>query len=123
MPAATQQVIESDPQFMERVVEAALGLTLVEAENVFAKSAVRTHTFDLETILEEKKQIIRKSGLLEYYEQREEFSDVGGMEILKDWLVKRRSAFSSRARDFGLPQTDTSVRSFGSRAMHAVARG
>ena len=25
------------------------------------------------------------------------------MEILKDWLVKRRSAFSSRARDFGLP--------------------
>ncbi len=103
LPAATQQVIESDPQFMERVVEGALGLTLVEAENVFAKSAVRTHTFDLETILEEKKQIIRKSGLLEYYEHREEFSDVGGMEILKDWLVKRRNAFSSRARDFGLP--------------------
>ena len=103
LPAATQQVIESDPQFMERVVESALGLTLVEAENVFAKSAVRTHTFDLETILEEKKQIIRKSGLLEYYEHREEFSDVGGMEILKDWLVKRRAAFGSRAKDFGLP--------------------
>jgi ATP-dependent 26S proteasome regulatory subunit len=103
LPAATQQVIESDPQFMERVVEGALGLTLIEAQNVFAKSAVRTHTFDLETILEEKKQIIRKSGLLEYYEHREEFSDVGGMEILKDWLVKRRNAFSSRARDFGLP--------------------
>ena len=103
LPPATQQEIESDPSYMERVVEGALGLTLVEAENVFAKSAVRTHTFDLETILEEKKQIIRKSGLLEYYEHREEFSDVGGMEILKDWLVKRRNAFSSRARDFGLP--------------------
>jgi SpoVK/Ycf46/Vps4 family AAA+-type ATPase len=103
LPQATQQEIESDPTYMERVVEGALGLTLVEAENVFAKSAVRTHTFDLETILEEKKQIIRKSGLLEYYEHREEFSDVGGMEILKDWLVKRRNAFSSRARDFGLP--------------------
>ena len=103
LPPATQQVIESDPTFMERVVEGALGLTLVEAENVFAKSAVRTHTFDLETILEEKKQIIRKSGLLEYYEHREEFSDVGGMEVLKDWLVKRRNAFSTRARDFGLP--------------------
>ncbi|MBP6632579.1 MAG: AAA family ATPase [Kofleriaceae bacterium] len=102
-PPATQQMIESDPTFIERVVEGALGLTLVEAENVFAKSMVRTHTFDLETILEEKKQIIRKSGLLEYYEQREEFSDVGGMDIMKDWLVKRRNAFSSRARDFGLP--------------------
>jgi SpoVK/Ycf46/Vps4 family AAA+-type ATPase len=103
LPQATQQVIESDPTFIERVVEGALGLTLVEAENVFAKSAVRTHTFDLETILEEKKQIIRKSGMLEYYEHREEFSDVGGMDILKDWLVKRRSAFGSRAKDFGLP--------------------
>jgi len=41
--------------------------------------------------------------MLEYYEHREEFSDVGGMEILKDWLVKRRNAFDSRARDFGLP--------------------
>jgi SpoVK/Ycf46/Vps4 family AAA+-type ATPase len=102
-PPATQQMIEADPTFMERVVEGALGLTLAEAENVFAKSMVRTHTFDLETILEEKKQIIRKSGILEYYEHREEFSDIGGMETLKDWLVKRRHAFSSRARDFGLP--------------------
>jgi SpoVK/Ycf46/Vps4 family AAA+-type ATPase len=102
-PPATQQMIEQDPGFMEHVVEAALGLTLVEVENVYAKSMVRTHTFDLETILEEKKQIIRKSGILEYYEHREEFSDVGGMDTLKDWLVKRRHAFSSRARDFGLP--------------------
>lgn len=103
LPAAAQQQLESDSQLMERVIEGALGLTLVEAENVFAKSAVRSHTFDLETILEEKKQIIRKSGLLEYYEHREEFSDVGGMEVLKDWLVKRRNAFGTRARDFGLP--------------------
>ncbi len=102
-PPVTQQQIESDPSFMERVVEAALGLTEVEAENVFAKSMVRTHTFDIETILAEKKQIIRKSGMLEYYEQRAEFTDVGGLQEIKGWLVKRRNAFSSRARDFGLP--------------------
>jgi SpoVK/Ycf46/Vps4 family AAA+-type ATPase len=102
-PPATQQMIEADPSFMERVVEGALGLTLVEVENVYAKSMVRTHTFDLETILEEKKQIIRKSGILEYYEHREELGDVGGLDVLKDWLVKRRHAFGTRARDFGLP--------------------
>ncbi len=102
-PLVTQQQVEQDPTFLERVVEAALGLTAVEAENVFAKSMVRTHTFDMETILEEKKQIIRKSGMLEYYEHREEFSDIGGFSELKDWLVKRRNAFGSRARDFGLP--------------------
>ena len=102
-PPAVQDEITTDPTFIERVVEAALGLTAVEAEDVFAKSMVRTHTFDMETILEEKKQIIRKSGILEYYEHREEFSDIGGLEIIKDWLVKRRHAFSSRAREFGLP--------------------
>ncbi len=102
-PPATQQQIESEPTFIEHVVEAALGLTHVEAENVFAKSMVRTHTFDVETILGEKKEIIRKSGMLEYYEHREEFSDIGGLKSLKEWLVKRRHAFSSRARDFGLP--------------------
>ncbi|WP_428268839.1 AAA family ATPase [Haliangium sp.] len=102
-PPPTQQQIESEPTFIEHVVEAALGLTEVEAENVFSKSMVRTHTFDVETILGEKKQIIRKSGMLEYYEHREEFSDIGGLTSLKGWLVKRRHAFSSRAREFGLP--------------------
>jgi SpoVK/Ycf46/Vps4 family AAA+-type ATPase len=102
-PPAMQQQVESEPDFIEQVVEAALGLTEVEAENAFAKSMVRTHTFDVETILEEKKQIIAKSGILEYYEHREEFSEVGGLASLKDWLVKRRHASSSRAREFGLP--------------------
>lgn len=102
-PEETQQQVQSNPAFLEKVVESALGLTEVEAENVFAKSMVRTRTFDIATILDEKKQIIRKSGLLEYYEQTEDVDAIGGLEILKDWLAKRRHAFSNRARDFGLP--------------------
>jgi ATP-dependent 26S proteasome regulatory subunit len=102
-PEETQRQIDSNPAFMEKVVEAALGLTEVEAENVFAKSMVKTRTFDIPTILDEKKQIIRKSGMLEYYEQTEDVHDIGGLEVLKDWLAKRRHAFSSRAREFGLP--------------------
>lgn len=102
-PEDTQRQVGSDTGFLEKVVEAALGLTEVEAENVFAKSMVRTRTFDIPTILEEKKQIIRKSGLLEYYEQTEDVHDIGGLEVLKEWLAKRRHAFSARAREFGLP--------------------
>ena len=102
-PEETQRQVAADPGFLEKVVEAALGLTEVEAENVFAKSMVRTRTFDIPTILDEKKQIIRKSGMLEYYEQSENVGDIGGLEILKQWLTKRRHAFSSKARDFGLP--------------------
>jgi SpoVK/Ycf46/Vps4 family AAA+-type ATPase len=103
IPEVSRQKITDEPGYMERVVEAALGLTEVEAENVFAKSVVRTKTFDIKTIIGEKKQIIRKSGILEYYEQTEDISDIGGLEILKDWLEKRRHAFTTKAREFGLP--------------------
>jgi SpoVK/Ycf46/Vps4 family AAA+-type ATPase len=103
LPEVSRQKINEEPGFMERVVEAALGLTGVEAENVFSKSMVRTKTFDIPTIIGEKKQIIRKSGILEYYEAVEDVEDVGGLEILKDWLKKRQLAFTQKARDFGLP--------------------
>jgi len=93
----------ADPQGRERLVEAALGLTYVEAENVFAKSIVRNKTFDVPTILSENKHIIRKSGILEYYEAQESLDEIGGLETLKSWLQKRRGAFTSKARDFGLP--------------------
>jgi len=97
LPASTQQVIESDPTFMERVVEGALGLTLVEAENVFSKSAVRTHTFDSRRSSRRRSRSSARVVCSKYYEHREEFSDVGGMAILKDWLVKR-AARSARVR-------------------------
>jgi SpoVK/Ycf46/Vps4 family AAA+-type ATPase len=93
----------ADPTGRERIVEAALGLTRVEARNVLAKSIVRAKTFDIPTILGEKKHIIRKSGILEYYEAEESLDDIGGLEILKAWLRKRRGAFTQKAREFGLP--------------------
>jgi SpoVK/Ycf46/Vps4 family AAA+-type ATPase len=90
----------------EVLVNAAMGLTINEAENVFAKTLVKTGGLsekDVPIILSEKEQIIRKSGMLEYYRATEQFSGVGGMEALKDWLRKRRSAFTTDARTFGLP--------------------
>lgn len=87
----------------EQVIKAAQGLTLTEAENVFARSLVETRRFDVEIIVKEKEQIVRKSGLLEYYPANEKFSDVGGLAKLKDWLVKRGSGFTEKARAFGLP--------------------
>ncbi len=88
----------------EKVVEAALGLTAEEAENVFAKSLVQTGQFDISVILSEKEQIIRKSGVLEYYRSHEKMAEIGGLENLKQWLNKRSKAFTKEARDFGLPE-------------------
>lgn len=99
-------LINLEEEGRERILKAALGLTLKEAENVFAKTLVmdgKLDASDISVVFSEKQQIIRKSGILEYYESREDFSNVGGLEALKEWLSKRALAFSERAREFGLP--------------------
>jgi len=88
----------------ERVLKAAQGLTLSEAENVFSKSLVLNRDFNLDTIIAEKKQLIRKSGILEYTHTQDRMENVGGLDNLKAWMRKRRLAFSERARQFGLPE-------------------
>ncbi len=87
----------------EHVLKSALGLTLDEAENVFAKSLVESQRFDPSIIIKEKEQIIRKSGILEYYHTNDQIEDIGGLEHLKEWLSKRRRGFTEKARDYGLP--------------------
>jgi SpoVK/Ycf46/Vps4 family AAA+-type ATPase len=91
------------PQARELIVKSAQGLTMDEIESVFARSLVEKKCFDVDVVLEEKKQIIRKSGLLEYYPAQNQMSDVGGMELLKEWLDKRTNSFTDKARDFGIP--------------------
>lgn len=91
------------PVDRELLVKSAQGLTLDEVESVFARSLVEKKKFDVDVILEEKKQIVRKSGLLEYYPAENQLADVGGMELLKEWLEKRNQSFTDKARKFGLP--------------------
>jgi ATP-dependent 26S proteasome regulatory subunit len=101
-----QVIIDLDDVGRERLLQAALGLTLGEAENVFAKIIVKDERLsgeDVNEVFAEKQQIIRKSGLLEYYATSEGFASVGGLAVLKEWLSKRAMAFSNEARAFGLP--------------------
>jgi len=89
------------------IAKAARGLTLSEAENTFAKAIAsdsRLGKEDIGLILDEKRQVIRKSGLLEYYSTEEHFGNVGGLDHLKTWLGRRGTAFSEPARRFGLPE-------------------
>jgi len=91
----------------EALVRAAQGLTLAEAENAFAKAVAddgRLDRADVQLVLEEKRQVIRKSGLLEYFASDESLGTVGGLEPLKAWLTRRGAAFSEAARAFGLPE-------------------
>jgi SpoVK/Ycf46/Vps4 family AAA+-type ATPase len=99
-------VVELSGEQAESLVAAAHGLTLAEAENAFAKAIARDNRLDgsdLRLILDEKSQVIRKSGLLEYYDTEQAMTDVGGLTHLKRWLSRRTNAFTDAAREFGLP--------------------
>jgi len=96
--------IDLGPEDREKLIKACSGLTLREVENVLSKtliSRLKLDSGDLSAILQEKEQIIRKSGILEYYSATTEFGNVGGLENLKSWLQKRSEAFTERARAFG----------------------
>ena len=99
--------INLDRDAVEGLVRAALGLTLSEAENAFARAIATDDVLDaddIKLVLEEKRQVIRKSGLLEYYPTDEDLRGVGGLDYLKGWLDRRTAAFSDEARKFGLPE-------------------
>jgi ATP-dependent 26S proteasome regulatory subunit len=87
----------------EKAVDAASGLTTIEAENAFALSFVQTRTIEPSVVAREKAQAVKKSGLLEIIETRESLESIGGLDVMKDWLLKRRNAFTQRATDYGLP--------------------
>lgn len=95
--------LKSDKEVLQSVSQSTKGLTRFEVENVVAKSLVSKGKIDINTILSEKKHIIKKSGVLEYYEPSCDMSLIGGLDNLKSWLSARGKAFSSKARDYGLP--------------------
>ncbi|MEL6930250.1 MAG: AAA family ATPase [Cyanobacteria bacterium J06600_6] len=91
----------------EKLLKAALGLTKDEAEKVYRKAQVKAGQLtenEVDIVLSEKQQLIRRNGILEYIEEDETLSSVGGLEELKGWLKQRSNAFTERAREYGLPQ-------------------
>ena len=99
-------VVGLDADDREQLVRSAQGLTVKEFANVLAKTLVITGRIDagaVHHVNSEKRQIIRKSGSLDYYPASESMERVGGLDLLKRWLVSRGQAFSDRARAFGLP--------------------
>lgn len=97
--------IDMSPQTLKSLGNAALGLTYTEISNCLARALVDDHKLDIKdvhNILNEKKQIIRKSEILEYVENNLDMKDVGGLNVLKSWLDLRGKTFSDEAKSFGL---------------------
>lgn len=97
---------ELAPEFEERLLKAVLGLTAREAHKAMQLALAGRDQLDDEVfraLVAEKRHLVQGSDLLEFYDLDEGVKDVGGLEILKDWLSKRSEAFSERAREQGIP--------------------
>lgn len=87
------------------LLDAALGLTIMEAEKAFSLAYIENNSLtssEVPLVIREKENVIKKSGYLEYYHPKEEIKDVGGLDNLKKWLEKRGRGFDKGASDFGL---------------------
>jgi hypothetical protein len=90
----------------EKLIQAALGMTLNQARRSFAKAIVTHGTIDdrdIDAVIADKKDILSQSDALEFSSLTETPENVGGLAVLKDWLMLRERAFTQEARDYGLP--------------------
>jgi hypothetical protein len=88
---------------LQRLLDAAAGLTRYEAENAFSLSLVRHSGLQVETLWELKSQMLKKSGLLQLHRSSQSFADLGGLDSLKTFCKRAlRTSANSRVRPRGV---------------------
>jgi AAA+ superfamily predicted ATPase len=90
----------------EQLLKACQGLTRCRIARVLAKCLARTGKVDesaIALIIEEKRQTIRETGILEFIPVQSGMESVGGLENLKAWVRVRSNSFTDAARGYGLP--------------------
>lgn len=87
----------------ELLLDSASGLTSIEAENAFALSVVEGGTLSAGIVAREKANEVKKNGLLEVCSKPSSLDDIGGLDLLKKWLLERKDAFGVEAQRYGLP--------------------
>lgn len=95
------------PKLLEDMAVAFKGLSEFEINSLLALSASEDAGLNhkhLSLIFEQKKQIIRKSGILEMVPVKERIDDIGGLEILKQWLKRKAKVIQNMkdAENFGV---------------------
>lgn len=93
-------------KFLDDLVRSCQGLSMERIRRVLSR-AIASHgelqPEDVDLVLEEKRQTIRQTQILDFYPATEQISDIGGLDNLKDWLILRGSSFTDKARQYGLP--------------------
>ena len=97
---------EIDPTTLNNIATACQGLSLERIRRVLSKIIAKNGEIDDSSpplILQEKKQIIQQTQLLEFCLNDKNLDDLGGLDVFKQWLQVRDQAFSQEAIKYGLP--------------------
>ncbi len=97
--------MELDMASTRQLAQNLAGLTLDEARRTLAKCLFARGKADAKLVtevLEAKRASLKQEGVLEYLKTEASFADVAGMNGLKEWLRKRRGAFTPEGKQFGL---------------------
>ncbi len=93
-------------KFIDELVRSCQGLSMDRIRRVLARAIATDGEIqpeNIELVLEEKRQTIRQTQILDFYPATERMGDIGGLDNLKEWLLRRGGSFSERARQYGLP--------------------
>ena len=104
-PHASQLTESLTQELKDRLVKGALGLSLDQVARAFRSALIGKTKVDaslIDAVIEEKGQLVRKSGILNLITNRPTIDEIGGLENLKDWLRKRSKVLSSEGKSFGL---------------------
>ena len=91
--------VESDEGAMHQLAQALQGLTLGEAHHAVRRALAERKMLgsaSVPILLEEKRLLVNRSGLVEYVADGTDIGHVGGLEYLKKWLLERRKLFAMR---------------------------
>ncbi|MEY3929990.1 MAG: hypothetical protein RLZZ516_1700 [Cyanobacteriota bacterium] len=95
-----------EPALLEQLSQCCSGLSEQRVRQLAARALAsrgQLSPADLDEVLEEKRQAVARSELLEFCPSEASPADIGGLEALKRWLEQRHLAFSEEARRYGLP--------------------
>ena len=91
---------EAWTKLREKLIVALRGLSEFDILNILALAILDERELretDTAIIMEQKRQMIEKTALLEIIDVKEKESDIGGLEELKDWLKRKRKVFADVA--------------------------
>lgn len=87
---------------LNNLVNSCLGLTIQEIQETVIESFIKFKEANLDFITQKKVESIQKSGVLDYKIPNTTLEDIGGNEVIKQWLLEMKELFSDEAKEFGL---------------------